>query len=306
MRRSSIITIILLVLVIIGLTVALVFTNLPEKVENNDNATENNEKVENKNESQKEEERAKEVSLDDERVKEMYRIINHGDVDFFHYFKKGSITVKDFTDEDIQTIAYFNSANEKKEKIEETEYLRSYKLETKYMDEAVRRIFGDIEYTHSYARFQDSGVESELPKIAEYDSNDDMYYINTGFGGGGDTTVETAITSVKEYEEKYVVTEKLLISVRNDSYGSNTSFSIYPFYGTGIRFSKYLGYISSENIDAISDIKEMYSYNFNSDSVNEGTIKLISKYYDYCTEYKHTFMKNEDGTFYWYKSEIVK
>ena len=34
--------------------------------------------------------------------------------------------------------------------------------------------------------------------------------------------------------------------------------------------------------------------------------KLISKYYDDAAEYKHTFMKNEDGTYYWLKTEIVK
>ena len=294
MRRSSIITIILLVLVIIGLTIALVFTNLPEKEINNDNAIENNEKVQDKNEYKKEEEKAKEVSLEDERVKEI------------HYFKKGSITVRDFTDEDIQTIAYFNSASEKKEKIESSGIVgyRDYKLETKYMDEAVKRIFGDIEYTHSYARFQDSGVDSQLPKIAEYDSEADMYYINTGFGGGGDTSAETAITKVEEYNDRYVVTEKLLVTVRS-SYSNSTSFSVYPFYGTRMRFVKFIDNINEEDIQKITDTKNMYSYNFYSDS-NEGTIKLISKYYDYCTEYKHTFMKNEDGTFYWYKSEIVK
>ena len=41
-------------------------------------------------------------------------------------------------------------------------------------------------------------------------------------------------------------------------------------------------------------------------SNNEYNKKFISKYYDEATEYKHTFMKNEDGTYYWLKTEIVK
>lgn len=138
MRRSSVITIILLVLVIIGLTVALVFTNLPEKENVDNNAVESNEELENKNEPNKEE-NVKTISLNDDRVKEMYRMVNKGDTEFFHYFKKGSITVKDFTDEDIQTIAYFNSASEKQERIEGGGLTRTYRLETKYMDEAIKK-----------------------------------------------------------------------------------------------------------------------------------------------------------------------
>lgn len=141
--------------------------------------------------------------------------------------------------------------------------------------------------------------------VASYNKEDDVYYIASGFGGGGDTAAITAIVKAEEYDNRYEVTEKLLVTVAN-SYTSNANYSIYPFYGTKMRFVKYLGNITEEEIGKITDTKEMYSYNFYSEASNELTIKLISKYYDYCTEYKHTFMKNEDGSFYWYKSEIVK
>ena len=44
----------------------------------------------------------------------------------------------------------------------------------------------------------------------------------------------------------------------------------------------------------------------NSGVYYEDEMKLLTKFYDQASEYKHTFIKNEDGTFYWYKSEIVK
>ncbi len=303
-NRVSIITILLLVLVIIGLSVALVVTNINYKKLINEKQCEITSNEENNDDTQASvDETPTYVSLDNEIVKDMYQILNSGpSVDLFHYFKKGVLTIEDFTDEDIQTIAFYRvKANQEELDDSEKVGIRGRKLQTKYMDEAVKKIFGDIEYEHTYALYQDIEIDGIFPKLAEYDKSSDVYYINTGFGGGSDTYAETAITKVEEYSDKYIVTEKLILTVNDSGF-----FTLYPFYGRNIRFDNIIERIPHSDIDNLTNTKNVYSYNDITNSTNDLATKLISKYYDYCTEYKHTFMKNEDGSYYWVKSEIVK
>ena len=293
MRKSSVITIVLLVLVIIGLIVALVATNLPQKESVDENTViENNESLQDeKQQGDVVEETPTSVSLDNPIVKDMYSVLN-GTTDLFHYIKKGILTVEDLSNEYIQTIAYFTIAKNNVEKFEQIDDQgRDGKLEKKYMDEAIKTIFGDIEYTPTYALIQ----SDENSKVLRYNENDGIYYEYTGFGGGGNFVSYTAITQVDEYSDRYVVTEKFvaLYNVGNGNYG------VYPYYGTNFRYSYYLGSTTLSEIESVSVTQDLYSY-------TEFSEKLISKYYDEATEYKHTFMKNQDGTYYWLKTEIVK
>ena len=92
MRRSSIITIILLVLVIIGLTVALVMTNLPkEKVEVNPGVENVDNNDDNVPETPKAEE-PKQVALNSDIAVEMATVLHpSGNINFayFYEFQKG-------------------------------------------------------------------------------------------------------------------------------------------------------------------------------------------------------------------------
>ena len=293
MRRSSVITIVLLVLVIIGLIVALVITNLPQKesVDEN-NVIENNESLE--DEKQQEEiveETPTSVSLDSQIVKDMYDIVNGRTGDIFHCLKKGKLTVEDLSDEYIQTIAYFNSAEDNVEKFDTVDNQMRYgKLEKRYMDEAVKKIFGDVEYEPTYVLYQSGDA-----KMLIYEPSENVYYMYGGFGGGSNKFTHHAITKVEEYSDKYVVTEKML----TDDY-TNGYHHVYSYYGQGYVFtSDLLDSITDSDIDSIDVSQDMYSQ-------NEKSKKLISKYYDDATEYQHTFVKNADGTYYWLKTEIVK
>ena len=201
MRKSSVITIVLLVLVIIGLIVALVATNLPQKESVDENTViENNESLQDeKQQGDVVEETPTSVSLDNPIVKDMYSVLN-GTTDLFHYIKKGILTVEDLSNEYIQTIAYFTIAKNNVEKFEQIDDQgRDGKLEKKYMDEAIKTIFGDIEYTPTYALIQ----SDENSKVLRYNENDGIYYEYTGFGGGGNFVSYTAITQVDEYSEHY-------------------------------------------------------------------------------------------------------
>ena len=293
MRKSSVITIVLLVLVIIGLIVALVVTNLPQKESVDENTViENNESLQDeKQQGDVSEETPTSVSLDNPIVKDMYSVLNGQTTDLFHYIKKGTLTVEDISNEYIQTIAYFTIARDNVEKFEQIDdQSRDGKLEKIYMDEAIKKIFGDVEYTPTYALVQ----ASENSKVLKYDENDGVYYEYTGFGGGGNFRAYTAVTKVDEYRDRYIVTEKL-VTARNE-YGM---YTVYPYYGTSTWYIVPLGSISDSELDSIEVTQDMYSdYDYNK--------KLISKYYDEATEYKHTFMKNQDGTYYWLKTEIVK
>lgn len=289
MRRSSIITIILLILVIISLIVALVITNLPKTGENNDTTIENNENLEENQEEQEEPETPTSVALDSEIVEEMYMLINGATGDIFHWLKKGELTVDDLSNEYIQTIAFFYDAAKNIEEIEPDDQMRTGKLEVKYMDEAIKKVFGDVEYEPTYVLYQAGGG-----KILKYDSSEDIYYVYGGFGGGTNQFIHTGITNVEEYSDKYIVTEKMLIDSYEYGYHNISSY-----YGQGYRFTSSLGHISDSEVDSIIITQDMYSY-------NDKNKKILSKYYDDATEYRHTFVKNEDGSFYWQKTEIVK
>lgn len=290
MRRSSIITIIILILVIIGLTVALVITNLPQGNEQDENVNiENNEEIKNDEEEKSEPEAPKEVALDNEILQDMYKMVNGATTDIFHCLKKGKLTVEDLSNEYIQTIAFYYDAASKVEEYIKQDEMISGKLEVKYMDEAVKKVFGDVDYEPTYVLYQSGDA-----KILKYDANENVYYMYSGFGGGSDQFTHHAITNVEEYSDKYIVTEKMV----TDTYTFG-NHNISSYYGQGYRFTSSLGFVSDSNIDSINITQDMYS-------PNETSKKLISKYYEEATEYKHTFIKNEDGSFYWQKTEIVK
>ena len=290
MRRSSIITIIILILVIIGLIVALVVTNLPQDNKQDDNVNiENSEEIKNNEEEKKEPEIPKEVSLDSEIVQNMFAMVNGRPSDIFHCLKKGKLTVEDIPNEYIQTIAFYYDAEQNVEEYQKPDEMISGKLEVKYMDEAVRKVFGDIEYEPTYVLYQSGDA-----KILKYDANENVYYMYSGFGGGTNMFTHHAITNVEEYSDKYIVTEKML----TDSYEYGYH-NISSYYGQGYVFTSSLGHISDSEVDSINITQDMYS-------PNETSKKIISKYYDEATEYEHTFIKNEDGSFYWQKTEIVK
>lgn len=290
MRRSSIITIIILILVIIGLTVALVVTNLPQGNEQDKNANiENNEEIKNDKEEKSEPEVPKKVALDNEIVQDMYNMVNGRTGDIFHCLKKGKLTVEDLSNEYIQTIAYYYDAASKVEEYIKQDEMISGKLEVKYMDDAVKKVFGDVDYEPTYVLYQSGDA-----KILKYDANENVYYRYGGFGGGTNMFTHHAITNVEEYSDKYIVTEKMLTDTYE--YGHH---NISSYYGQGYVFTSSLGHISDSEVDSINITQDMYSQ-------NETSKKLISKYYDDATEYKHTFVKNEDGSFYWQKTEIVK
>lgn len=288
MRRSSIITIIILILVIICLIVALVVTNLGKNDEEKEiTISENKESLKN-NEEEKEE--PVNVSLDSQVVKDMYELLNH---QIFHYFKKGYITAETLSDDYIQTIAYYKEAKNHVEEITlENSPNISGRLDKKYMDEAVKKIFGDIEYEPTGALYQDGVYE------ITYDANDGVYYRGSGFGGASNFGTYTAITKVEEYSDKYIVTEKL-VSVELDYQTPIGIFNVYSYYGIHFQYAGYLGVLRENEIENLKVNHEMYS-------TNEKGKKIISLYYDDATEYKHTFVKNEDGSFYWQKTEIVK
>ena len=290
MRRSSIITIIILILVIICLTVALVVTNLPQGNEQDKNANiENNEEIKNDKEEKSEPEVPKKVALDNEIVQDMYNMVNGRTGDIFHCLKKGKLTVEDLSNEYIQTIAYYYDAASKVEEYIKQDEMISGKLEVKYMDAAVKKVFGDVDYEPTYVLYQSGDA-----KILKYDANENVYYRYGGFGGGTNMFTHHAITNVEEYSDKYIVTEKMLTDTYE--YGHH---NISSYYGQGYVFTSSLGHISDSEVDSINITQDMYSQ-------NETSKKLISKYYDDATEYKHTFVKNEDGSFYWQKTEIIK
>ena len=315
MRRSSVITIVILVLVIIGLIVALAVTNLSNNEMANSQNTQTSLNGENAQSINQEAGTA--ISLDSEIVHKAYKILR-ADEELYNV-KGDSKTVKDFTNEQIQYIAYLVSAIDKMEMYKGNGVDRI--LSKDGMDESVREVFGDVTYNPTNVN------------NLEYNSEEQVYYRKVGYGGsvGYNPYSISAIVKAEEFSDRYEITEKYLYLVPTLVYNENGQ-------SVGARYkvmngNSYLDNVLGEykeignfdiesvkNIPTVEELvnnvqeKEMYNGTEEESSKASQTLqrninvskKLISKYYDDAAEYKHTFMKNEDGTYYWVKSEIVK
>lgn len=321
MRRSSIITIILLVLVIIGLTVALVMTNLPKNNVDDSISTENNEAQDDgKSESPKPEE-PKQVDLNSDIAKDMATIIHpYGFADLFYNTKTGMITQKDFTDKEKIYIAYYLFAGKNKVDSDKKEY---YKMISKSdMDNAIYKIFGNTDY---------KPIDVSLMFLnLKYDNETERFYELQGGGGGGPTTyIVTGVYNIEEYLNRYEVYSKYLVINLNSSDLTTSSGSrtgniwritdrlTYPArVSDRMQLAEFRDFeapsdntylqsiVSEEELLSNIQLKPFAKINTNFNTENDE--KFLSKYFDQATEYKHTFMKNEDGSYYWVKSEIIK
>ena len=312
MRRSSVITILLLVLVIVGLVVALVVTNVDFTHKENDvvqDEQNSQNEVNNDKQSEAKEPAPTYISLDSEIVAKMYNILKSSD-EFFNS-RTGVLDHSNISDNAIQHIAYEISAKNKMTKAD-VEPLIDAKWTKADMDASVKEIFGDISYTPS-------DFSGQFPE-GKYNAGEQVYYHPVGFGGGGPVPyIAHGIVSVAEYSDRYEVTEKYLYLVPRGEYNE------VPIRYFGNRWTVYAWHpIESEELAQYKDFTEAYPGLVSLDEIVSGyenkniylgqkdeygydtKMKLLCKFYDQAAEYKHTFMKNADGTFYWSKSEIVK
>ncbi len=309
MRRSSVITIIFLVLIIIGLSVSLIFTNLPQKdTERENDSTIGSDVVNVEDNSNNQEEKPELVSLDGEIANKITRIVRNRDRDMWFYkLKFGKVELDDLTNEQKLVVAFFNYIEPK---LGITEgYFTITKAD---MDAAMLDTFGIKEYTS----------ESFSPALAQckYNSENETYDGFTGLGGGGPGGIRyiNGIYKIEEYSDRYEAYAKSLVMNNEFLDDRNLCSNIYPWDASMIdsKLGEFMvdGYNNGKyNImsqeDFIKDVElkkfakmPITKYGGNS----EFTETLLSKYFEEASEYKHTFMKNEDGGFYWVKSEIIK
>lgn len=320
MRRSSIITILALLLVIILLTAALILTNLPKKddvQENNVNVEQtvvNNEPVE---------EKGTPVSLNDEKVDKMSIFLN---ILRKAYYNKTSMTVTaadlEYNDigyaatymEDIFSSNRIDNASGVSQvealtvtrKGETTENLQiKGNVSKDEVENAVKKWFGkDVD-------FKNTTISSIFTPVLIYNKNGDNYGYPVGVGGGGMPYLPIhGITEVTEYSDRYEVKEKYIFVDQSD-------VSMIYVYSGNSYLSTRLVTLVQPNLQNTN----LYDYYQTPEQAVQGVVekpmhiaknyfeqysKLLSKYYDEASEYVHTFMKNDDGSYYWLKTEKVK
>ena len=309
MRRSSMITIILLVLIIIGLSVALVVTNLPKKEQPVDNPTEDVTPADEK-------EKPTELPIDGDVAQRAYSILSKSGA--FYNLKTGSIDSSKLTQKEMQTIVFLIKYSEYKEPYAGT--MIDGRISKANMAKGMKEMFGDVSYTPVTC-----GPYSNV----EYNDADGYYYLHTGFGGGGPFGGRIhGISKVEEYSDRYEITEKYVYvdtepvtrGSQNRTYGYY--YNIYYWHlqlnflgsykdnelGNQLDENVYdnQGNITSTFDEALGDVSDYKVYcgvHYNTGDAHE---KILTKYFDQATEVKHTFMKAEDGTFYYLKTELIK
>ena len=305
MRRSSMITIILLVLIIIGLIVALVVTNLPKKEQPVDNPTEDVTPV-------AEEEKPTELPIDGDVAQRAYSILEISGS--FYNLKLGTMDSKKLTQREMQSIVFILKYSEYKEPYVGT--MIDGRISKTNMAKGMKEIFGDVSYTP---------VTCGPYGNVEYNAADGYYYIHTGFGGGGPFGGKIhGISKVEEYSDRYEITEKYVYIDAKPVFADGQTYSIGYYYNIYDWDTKetFLGAYKDDQIEkevrnikgeicltmsdfysGISDYKVYCGSHVNTDNAHE---KVLTKYFDQATEVKHTFMKAEDGTFYYLKTELIK
>lgn len=318
MRRSSIITTLFLVLVVIGLVVALVVTNLPPKQEETDP---NNGQVVGE-ESVGEKEEPTYVALDSDISKRMATIIypHHSitTIDYFYDSKLDCKTVEDFENGELILIAFYKSAKNKVQPSDDPNYVTMLKKSD--LDAAIKEIFGDIEYKPEQFMANFDGYE--------YIAEKETFYHKMGGGGGADAPEHsiTGVYKIEEYSDRYEVYSKYLFITRGEAVVNNAGTKVgyvrdilkWKSYDSQMlnRYKDFTNdsfYTHIQTIDELCadvEVKTFAKPQLSEESIAsieyDERMKILSKYFDDATEFKHTFMKNEDGTFYWYKSEIIK
>ena len=313
MRRSSVITIVILVLVIIGLVIALVVTNLP-KDSSGEVIQENNEALNNEETTQNvEDEKSTSLDLNSNIAIELASFVTPRitSQNFFYEMKKGSITFADFNNQIKMIVAYQNMPEDKIIKGQNGEFISRFSKQD--LDEAMMKAFGKVEY-------EPENISADMLAYI-YDSQTETFTASVGGGGGpGDFQLITGTYKIEEYNDRYEVYDKLLMINSQDIYngGSVSLGRKWEVRASNVYTSDTLGVyrdFSGEEFSHLDTLDELTSgveqKQFVTSTVNAGMDrdqkeKLLSKYYDEATEYKHTFMKNDDGSFYWVKSEIVK
>ena len=202
---SLVITIVILVLVIIGLIVALAVTNLSNNEMANSQNTQTSLNGENAQSINQEAGTA--ISLDSEIVHKAYKILR-ADEELYNV-KGDSKTVKDFTNEQIQYIAYLVSAIDKMEMYKGNMLDRI--LSKTSMDESVKEVFGNVTYNPTNVN------------NLEYNSEEQVYYRKVGYGGsvGYNPYSISAIVKAEEFSDRYEITEKYLYLVPTLVYNEN-------------------------------------------------------------------------------------
>lgn len=313
-KRCSIITIIILILIIIALVVALVVTNLKPKPATDEQQGEVTSNEENSgNDQASVDETPTYLALDSEIAIDIASLLlpNPGTIMMspFHEFQKGYIDQDTMTDfRKIQT-AYIKCNLAEKASAEGV-------ISKKDMDEAIAKIFGNANYTPQ--NFNDVGT------YYEYDGTTECFRpVGNGGGGRGAHYIE-GVYKIEEYSDRYEVYDKALVIEPDPMYGDKgymvgtawdvkNADSTSPEYLLGRFFdiqdqsSRYASYETQEDfvsgITPNSFVKARVRYHYEYDYTTD--YKLITKYYDKAMEFKHTFMKNADGSYYWVRSELI-
>ena len=200
-------------------------------------------------------------------------------------------------------------------KVEKTKNANEVKVEitveAEKFEEAIKKVYGDIEYSPSI-------FGNGIIPLSIYVEAEQTYYVTAGYGGGGYFSYPIkGIIKIEEYSDKYEAYEEYLYAQSSSSMNTTK----YNLKGWHSDLNKSLFVFEANKVsdlyDSVADVEPQNIYVGKVETPDEGnaeyikanllsTQKVLTKYQDDATIYKHTFMKNEDGTFYWYKSEIVK
>ena len=279
MKKKNIIIISILLIIIVVLTIALVIINLPKNKTDED-------KLNVSNVEQKQEFEPLYIALDSDIVADMYERINIIPHNIFHRFDGNELNLEKLSDDDINTAAYYYGKLERNiEEMRPSVSANGYsgKLETRFMDSAVKKMFGDIEFNYGNIYY----VQDYL-YLLKYDETDKVFYRLSGFGGATVPINYSVITEVIEYEDRYEAKE---IMIFGQIVGPEYEVRDYDDNVLN-EDSKY----KTEDFDTMESTIAGYS----SDSIAK---KILTKYEKQAYGYKHTFMKNSDGTYTWAKTE---
>ena len=155
------------------------------------------------------------------------------------------------------------------------------KFDAKNVEEYYRSVFGNDK------NILKEDIETYLAYVYEYDATDDCYYGHSFAGGGGGGIVYSTITNTveKSADEKEIYVYVYFILVRNES----STSKIYNNSASGL-----IGEEISEATVYDKENKEL--------KVSDG---IFEKYKDKLIKFKHTFVLDDNGNYYWYSCEPV-
>lgn len=267
-------------------------TNITNQNEANQiSQNETNENVENRNTETENNKETKKISYDtnDNQIEMIYDYIPRIDINKIetNAYQKSAIKLKDLDEKYILKVAFEKIGVENIEEEAIENQADSFSFNASVLQNKIKEMFGK----NANVKNQSFDIGYGGQPYCEY--KDGKYYYS--YAGGSPEFIQNISKIVEAYKEGdniYIVDKYALLTSEDEGH----NYKLYADSNLNNiieEFNETIDQTTGEGINELTLDKD----------IDQVTDYIINNYETKMKKYKHTFKKNEDGTYYWYSTE---